>query len=206
MTPTWIECGLLDDVRDLVCRDRYAVRESSSAGSVGEIDLDAVDDAAAGERAAHACWRGCRASGNNHGRIFDRYAERDWAEVLHRAELPLAEIVEADDVARLDRVRDVLPARRDPESILSRQRPRLPREKVKSRGSVVIGEPSLAQARRPTVGLGVIRRGGRPAADAQEVRFEIAREFLDRVDVTLEQELELALASRSMKFVFVVER
>src|SRR5690348_9155063 len=100
VTPTGIERRLLDDVRDLVRRDGHAVQESSRA-DVGEIDFDAIDNSAAGERAAIPRRRGGRATAKDRRWVLDRYAERhSRAELLHRANLPLAGIVPPNDIVR----------------------------------------------------------------------------------------------------------
>src|SRR5262249_53790375 len=144
VTPARIERGLLDDVRYLVRRDAHTVQESAAARDIGEIDDDAVDQAAAGERAARSGRRDGRAGADDLGRIFDRYAEGySGGDFLHRADLPLPDIVEPDHIVRVDRERDVLLARRDPDLVLGGEAPRLAGEKMKSPTAVVITDKAL---------------------------------------------------------------
>jgi hypothetical protein len=118
VTPAGIECRLLDDVRNLVRCDGHAVQESSRA-DIGEIDFDAIDDAAADERASESGRCGGRAGDNDRGRVFDRHAERNpRTELLHRSNLPLASIVPPDHIVCLDRIGDVLLSRCDADLVL----------------------------------------------------------------------------------------
>jgi hypothetical protein len=107
-----------------------------------------------------------------------------------------------DNVVGVDRERNVLLARNDPDLVLGQEAPGLAAEEVKSPGGVVVGEIRMAQARSPAVALVVIRRG----ADAEEVALVIPAELLVRVDVALDEQRDSALPRASMKFVLVVER
>ena len=114
----------------------------------------------------------------------------------------MAGIIEPNNIVGVDRERDVLLARRDPDLVLRQQAPGLAAEEVKSPAGVVVGEIGMAQARSPAVALVVIRR----RAGAQEVRLVIPGELLVGIDVALDEQRDSALPRGSMKFVLVVKR
>src|SRR5262249_51830939 len=119
VAPAGIECRFLDDVRRLIRRDVHVLQEISAAPCIDEVDYLAIDDAAAGECASGSEWCGRRAADKDRGRVFDRHAEGDAGKnVPYRADLPLTDIIEPDHVVRVDRERDVLLARRDPDLVL----------------------------------------------------------------------------------------
>src|SRR5262249_26221178 len=133
VAPARIECHLLDDVRGLIGRDVHGLQEISPAPGIDEIDYCAVDNAATGECGSQSERRGGRAAAEDRGRVFHRHADcYSRGDVAHEAELPLAGIIEPDNIVGVDRERDVLLARRDPDLVLRQQAPRLAAEEVKS--------------------------------------------------------------------------
>src|SRR5262245_65825308 len=157
-------------------------KKSPPAPGVDEVDYCAIDDATAGECASGSERCGGRAADKDRGRVFDRHAEGDAGkDVPHRAELPLTDIIEPDHVVRVDRERDVLLPRRDPDLVLGQETPRLAGEEVKSPAGVVVGEIGMAQARSPAVALVEIRC----VADAQAARLVTPVKLLVAINLAL---------------------
>jgi hypothetical protein len=172
MTPAGIEGCLDDDVGRLVGRDVDTVEEAAAC-RVGEVDQDAVDR------------RGDIAGCGDDGRILygDAKPER-FVKVGDEPDLPVARVVEPDDVEVVDRQRRILLARDDAHLVLREQTPRLASKKMKAAVGVVVAQKGLPEARRPIVGFNVVGI----CRHAQEVGFDVGGQALRGIDLALCQQ------------------
>ena len=101
------------NVGRLVGRHVDAVEEATRPG-IGEIDLEAVDRG-----------RDIARRGEDRGSLHGDAEPKRLVKVPHEPDLPVARVVEADDVEVVDRQRRVLLSRNDPDLVLGQQAPGL---------------------------------------------------------------------------------